>query len=60
MAQIAIAWTLSKGITAPIIGTTSLKNLVEAVEGVKVKLTPEEIKELEAPYVPRPVTGNLN
>ena len=60
MAQIAIAWTLSKGITAPIIGTTSLKNLVEAVEGVKVKLTAEEIKELEAPYVPRPVSGLLN
>ena len=60
MAQIAIAWTLAKGVTAPIIGTTSLKNLVEAVEGVKVKLTPEEIKELEASYAPRPVTGFLN
>ena len=57
MAQIAIAWILSKGVAAPIIGTTSLKNLVEAVEGVKVRLTPEEIKELEAPYVPRPVVG---
>ena len=60
MAQIAIAWILSKGVTAPIIGTTSIKNLVEAVEGVKVKLTAEEIKELEAPYVPRPVTGLFN
>ena len=60
MAQIAIAWTLAKGVTAPIIGTTSIKNLVEAVEGVKVKLTPEEIKELEAPYVPRPVSGLVN
>ena len=60
MAHIAIAWILSKGVTAPIIGTTSLKNLVEAVEGVKVKLTPEEIKELETPYVPRPVTGLFN
>ena len=57
MAQIAIAWILSKGVAAPIIGTTSLKNLVEAVEGVKVKLTSEEIKELEAPYVSRPVVG---
>ena len=60
MAQIAIAWILSKGVAAPIIGTTSLKNLVEAVEGVKVKLTSEEIKELEAPYVPRPVVGIFN
>jgi len=60
MAQIAIAWILSKGVAAPIIGTTSLKNLEEAVEGVKVKLTPEEIKELEAPYVPRAVYGLLD
>jgi aryl-alcohol dehydrogenase-like predicted oxidoreductase len=60
MAQIAIAWTLARGIAAPIIGTTSLKNLEEAVEAVKVKLTPEEIKELEAPYVPRPIVGIFN
>jgi 1-deoxyxylulose-5-phosphate synthase len=60
MAQIAIAWILAKGVAAPIIGTTSLKNLEEAVGAVKVKLTPEEIKELEAPYVPRPVVGLFN
>jgi len=60
MAQIAVAWILAKGVAAPIIGTTSLKNLEEAVEAVKVKLTPEEIKELEAPYVPRPVVGHSN
>jgi len=60
MAQIAIAWILAKGAAAPIIGTTSLKNLEEAVEAVKVKLTPEEIKELEAPYVPRAVVGLIN
>lgn len=60
MAQIAIAWVLAKGVVAPIIGTTSLKNLEEAVGGVKVKLTPEEIKELEAPYAPRPVVGLLD
>ena len=58
MAQIAVAWVLAKGVAAPIIGTTSLKNLEEAVEGVRVKLTPEEIKELEAPYVPKPVAGH--
>jgi aryl-alcohol dehydrogenase-like predicted oxidoreductase len=60
MAHIAIAWILAKGVAAPIIGTTSLKNLEEAVEGVKVKLTPEEIKELEAPYVPRQIVGLFN
>jgi len=60
MAQVAIAWILTKGVAAPIIGTTSLKNLEEAVEPVTVKLTPEEITELEAPYVPRPVVGLVN
>jgi len=60
MAQIAIAWILAKGVAAPIIGTTSLKNLEEAVGGLKVTLTPEEIKELEAPYAPRAVVGLFN
>ncbi len=32
MAQVAIAWSLSKeGVTAPIVGTTSLKNLEEMI-----------------------------
>jgi aryl-alcohol dehydrogenase-like predicted oxidoreductase len=32
MAQVAIAWSLSKdGMTAPIIGTTSLKNLEDII-----------------------------
>ena len=32
MAQIAIAWSLSKpGVTAPIVGTTSLKNLEDII-----------------------------
>ena len=60
MAQNAIAWTLAKGVAAPIIGTISLRNLEEALKAVKVKLTPKEIKELEAPYVPRPVVGLVN
>lgn len=32
MAQVAIAWSLSKeGVTAPIVGTTSLKNLEDII-----------------------------
>ncbi|KAJ7596448.1 aryl-alcohol dehydrogenase [Mycena floridula] len=51
MAQVAIAWSLSKeGVTAPIVGTTSLKNLEDIIAGVNVKLTDEEIKYLEEPY----------
>ena len=32
MAQVAIAWSISKpGVTAPIVGTTSLKNLEDII-----------------------------
>jgi len=61
MAQVAIAWILTKdGITAPIVGTTSLKNLEDILEGVYVVLTEEDIKYLEEPYQPQAVIpGNL-
>ncbi|KAG9082001.1 hypothetical protein FRC06_005285, partial [Ceratobasidium sp. 370] len=52
MAQIAIAWTLSKDvISAPIVGTTKLQNLEDIVE--------EEIKQLEEPYVPQTIRGQV-
>ena len=35
MAQVALAWTLSKDfISAPIVGTTSLKNLEDLIGGL--------------------------
>uniref|UniRef100_A0A5K1K6Q8 Cell surface hydrophobicity-associated protein n=1 Tax=Ganoderma boninense TaxID=34458 RepID=A0A5K1K6Q8_9APHY len=59
MAQIAVAWMLSKpGVTAPIVGTTSLANLEDILGGLDVQLTEEEIKELEAPYRPQPIMGH--
>ncbi|KAI0648545.1 aryl-alcohol dehydrogenase [Trametes meyenii] len=59
MAQISIAWILSKeGVTAPIVGTTSLDNLKDIIAGVHVKLTEDEIKYLEEPYVPLPINGH--
>ncbi|OSC96859.1 Aldo/keto reductase [Trametes coccinea BRFM310] len=59
MAQIATAWILSKpGVTAPIIGTSSVKNLEDIIGAIDVKLTDEEIKYLEEPYQPLPVTGH--
>ncbi|KAH9857418.1 aryl-alcohol dehydrogenase [Lenzites betulinus] len=59
MAQIAIAWILAKdGVTAPIVGTTSLDNLKDLIAGVHVKLTDEEIKYLEEPYNPQPIIGH--
>ncbi|KAI0072179.1 aryl-alcohol dehydrogenase [Panus rudis PR-1116 ss-1] len=59
MAQVAIAWVLSKeGVTAPIVGTTSLQNLEDILKGVHVTLTEEEIKYLEEPYQTQSVIGH--
>ena len=56
--QIALAWMLSKPvITAPIIGATRLEHLDDAAASLSVKLTEEEIRKLEEPYVPHPVVG---
>lgn len=58
MAQNALAWMLSKPyVTAPIVGSTSPKHLEEAVKALDIKLSEEEIKALEAPYVPHIKTG---
>lgn len=40
MAQIAIAWVLSRpGVTAPIVGTTSLKNLENIIGTLGVQMS---------------------
>jgi len=58
MAQVALAWSLSKDfVSAPIVGTTSLKNLQDLIDAVQVKLTEEEIKFLEEPYKPTGPVG---
>lgn len=57
-AQVALAWVLAKPvITAPIVGTTKMQHLDDAVAALSVKLTPEEIAALEAPYLPHAVAG---
>jgi 1-deoxyxylulose-5-phosphate synthase len=57
-AQVALAWVLRKPqITAPIIGATRQQHLQDAVAALDVKLTDDEVKALEAPYAPHPVTG---
>jgi len=58
MAQVAIAWILSKPIvTAPIIGATKPHHLQDAVAALSVQLTPEEIKHMEEAYQPHTVLG---
>ncbi|CAE6461805.1 unnamed protein product [Rhizoctonia solani] len=58
MAQAAIAWELSKDdVVAPIIGATSLERLKDTIGAIDVKLTSEEIRQLEEPYVAQPIQG---
>lgn len=57
-AQVALAWVLQKDpVSAPILGTTKIHHLEDAVDALSLKLTPEEIASLEEPYVPHPVLG---
>ena len=59
MSKIAIAWQWAKGVTAPIIGATKMKNYDDAVGAFNVKLTPEDIEELEAYYKPHAIMGAI-
>jgi 1-deoxyxylulose-5-phosphate synthase len=57
-ATIALAWMLAKPfVDSPIVGATKPHHLEDAVRALEVKLSPEEIAELEAEYVPHPVLG---
>lgn len=56
MAQIALAWVLQNPIvTAPIIGASKPGHLTDAVAALEVKLTDEDLAQLEAAYRPRRV-----
>lgn len=58
-AQIALAWVLQKSaVTAPIVGATKTHHLDDAVAALSIKLTDEEVRRLEEPYVPHAVIGH--
>jgi len=57
-AQIALAWLLrNDAVTAPIVGATKMDHLETAVAALGVKLSDDEARALEAPYVPHPTAG---
>jgi len=57
-AQVALAWLLHKpGVTAPIVGATRTGHLEDALAAEQLSLSDEEVKRLEEPYVPHPVSG---
>ena len=58
-AQVALAWLLGKStVTAPIIGASKPQHLDDAVAALELKLSAEEVTQLEAPYVPHAVVGH--
>jgi aryl-alcohol dehydrogenase (NADP+) len=46
------------GVTAPIVGTTKMEHLEDAIAAADVSLSDEEIALLEEPAVPHPVLGH--
>ncbi|KAI9436213.1 aryl-alcohol dehydrogenase [Lactarius indigo] len=58
MAQVSLAWSLTR-VTAPVIGSTSIKNLEELINGTEITLTQAEIQYLEEPYKTRSVFGHF-
>lgn len=57
MAQIALAWHFQNDwVDAPIVGTTSIKHLEEAVEALEIDLSNSDVEYLEEPYEPLPVS----
>ena len=55
MAQIALAWVLSKQVvSSPIIGATKAHHLSDAVGALDVELDSDEIASLEAAYTTQP------
>ncbi|MBB1483079.1 aldo/keto reductase [Tessaracoccus sp. MC1865] len=54
MAQVALAWVLSKPVVAcPIVGATKPHHLTDAVAALDVNLTTDEVNALEDPYRPQ-------
>nr|WP_283949624.1 aldo/keto reductase [Limobrevibacterium gyesilva] len=57
-AQIALAWTLHQpGVTAPILGPTSVGHIDDAIAAMALRLGTDELAHLERAYQPRPPRG---
>jgi aryl-alcohol dehydrogenase-like predicted oxidoreductase len=57
-AQVALSWLLHKpGVTAPIVGSTKLSHVEDALAAEELTLSNDEISRLEEPYGPHSVSG---
>ncbi len=58
MARIALAWVLhNPQVVAPIVGSSKVHHLTDAVDALDVHLTDDDISDLEAGYTPREPFG---
>jgi len=58
-AQVALGWLLHKpGVTAPIVGATTVDHLAQAIAAERLSLSEDEIARLEEPYVPHAISGH--
>lgn len=58
--QVALAWVLrNPAVTAPIIGASKAHHVGDAVAAMSLQLSDDEVKSLEAPYIPKPVLDHL-
>jgi aryl-alcohol dehydrogenase-like predicted oxidoreductase len=59
MAQIAYAWVASRpGITAPLVGISKLHQFDDAIAALDIKLSAEDVAQMEAPYMAKSVAGH--
>jgi 1-deoxyxylulose-5-phosphate synthase len=56
--QIALAWLLHKGVTAPIIGATKIEHVEDAAGALELKLSTDDVKRLEEKYKLHPIMGH--
>ncbi|MCH5216216.1 MAG: aldo/keto reductase [Muribaculaceae bacterium] len=57
MTEVALAWLLKKGVTAPIVGATKVPHFDSAVRAVDFILSDEDAAYLEEPYEPHIING---
>ncbi|HEX3932143.1 MAG TPA: aldo/keto reductase [Nocardioides sp.] len=58
-AQVALAWLLAQpAVTSPIVGITRPEHLDDALAALELELTPDEVLDLGADYVPHAVAGH--
>jgi aryl-alcohol dehydrogenase-like predicted oxidoreductase len=57
-ARVSIAWTLQQpGVTAPLVGVETVEQLDDALGALAMKLTADDIREIDEGYLPRSPRG---